>query len=89
MLQSSSEEPVTVAEIARSRKNELKSLLASSRRLDTVQEAMEREVLRIKNRKKAVPELEDAERLIKMAQAISQTLANLVALLEALARAWS
>jgi len=80
---------MTVAEIARSRKNELKSLLSASRRLDTVQEALEREVLRLKNRKKAVPELDDAERLIKMAQAISTTLANLVALLEALARAWS
>lgn len=79
---------MTVAEISRSRKNELKSLLQSSRRLDTVQEALEREVLRIKNRKKAVPELEDAERLIKMAQAIASALANIVALLEALARAW-
>lgn len=80
---------MTLAEISRARKKELASLLQASRQLDSRQEILEREAKRLKNRKVAVPEVEDAERLIRMAQAVAAALANLVALLEALSRSWT
>lgn len=60
----------TLSEIARQRKSDLKALSKWSLALNAAQEAFHREVLRIKNRKKAVPELKDAERLASLLEKV-------------------
>jgi hypothetical protein len=62
----------SLSEIARQRKSDLKSLTKWSLNLNAAQEAFHREVLRIKNRKKSVPELADAERLSKLLEKVFQ-----------------
>jgi hypothetical protein len=57
----------TLAEVSRQRKSQLRQLMVASRKLDSRQESLEREIKRLVNRKKSVPELADAERLIGMA----------------------
>lgn len=79
----------TLAELARARKAQLKSLMLASRRLDAAQESLERECKRLINRKNSVPEASDAARLIGLAQGTNKELQNMSALLATLARAWS
>lgn len=79
----------TLKEISRQRKGQLKNLLLSSRKLDAVQEAFEREVKRITVRKQAVPELADAQRLIVLLRAVSAALDALATILESLSVSWS
>lgn len=64
----------TLSEIARQRKSDLKAITKWSLDLNAAQEAFHREVLRIKNRKKAVPELKDAERLGQLLQKVFEEL---------------
>lgn len=64
----------TLSEIARSRKTDLKALTKLSLALNAAQEAFHREILRIKNRKKSVPELSDAERLSQKLEKVFQEL---------------
>ena len=79
----------TLSEISRARKNQLRSLLVASRRLDAAQEALEREAKRLSTRKRAIPELADAQRLLELVRAVNAALDNLIKLLESLARAWA
>lgn len=79
----------TLAEIARQRKGDLKSLMLASRKLDAAQESTEREVKRLLTRKRSIPEAEDAIRLINKMGEVAKALANIIALLEALSRSWS
>lgn len=60
----------SLSEIARQRKSDLKAVTKWSLDLNAAQEAFHREVLRIKNRKKTVPELKDAERLSKLLEKV-------------------
>jgi len=73
----------TLAAVARERKNALRSLLESSRKLDAKQEILEREVIRLKNRKRAIPEVSDMARLVTMADGVAEALRNLVAAIAA------
>jgi len=79
----------TLAEIARQRKGDLRSLMLASRKLDAAQELVEREAKRLLTRKRAVPEAEDAERLLRMLADVAKALANIIAILEALSRSWT
>lgn len=79
----------TVTEIARKRKNELRLVSKHSRTLDAQQEKLEREVRRLMNRKKAVPDLQDAKRLIALLQVIQQVMNTMSALFEDIAQSWS
>lgn len=79
----------SLAEVGRSRKRQLKQLLLASRRLDAAQEALEREAKRLTNRKVAVPEVADAQRLVGMTRAVYAALENLSGLLTQLAQSWS
>lgn len=78
----------TIASVARERKQQLRQLLLASRRLDAQQERLEREIKRIVNRKKGVPELADAERLTTMAQGVASALDNMVGVIGSVAQSW-
>jgi len=73
----------TIASVARDRRNALKSVMTASLKLDAKQEALEREVKRIRNRKRAVPEAEDMVRLISLADTVAQALDQMVAVIKA------
>lgn len=79
----------TVAELARSRKRELKQIQSASLQLDAKQEALEREVKRIMNRKRAVPELADLQRMLEKATEVDNALGVIVSLMESMSTSWS
>lgn len=58
--------------LGRRRKSDLRQLKVFSRRLDAAQERLEREITRLINRKRALPELSDYQRLAEMANAVDQ-----------------
>ena len=78
----------TLAQVARERKNQLGSLLKASLKLDASQELLEREVKRLRARKKAVPELADATRLANMCVQVDTSLQNLIGLIGSMAQSW-
>lgn len=78
----------TLAAVARERRQQLRQLMVASRKLDAVQESLEREVKRLINRKKAVPELADAERLATMVQAVNGSLSSMASVIESVAQSW-
>jgi hypothetical protein len=78
----------TLAQISRERKGQLKQLSLASRKVDAVQEALEREVKRIISRKKAVPETADALRLIELARAVVVAVEAILKILDALSTSW-
>lgn len=78
----------TLAAVARDRKAQLRQLMVASRKLDATQESLEREVKRLLNRKKSVPELADAERLAVLAQGVNASLSNMISVIEAVAQSW-
>lgn len=79
----------SLKEIARQRKGDFRALLKSSRELDANQESLEREIKRLVNRKDAVPEAADAERIVALIQGTQQALNAMTTLVEAVARNWS
>jgi len=62
--------------------------MLASRRLDAVQEKLEREVKRLIARKRSVPELADAERLIGMASQVAGGLDAMVQVINSVAQSW-
>lgn len=78
----------SLAEIGRERKKQLRDLLLSSRKLDAAQEKLEREVRRLVNRKKSVPEVADAERLTQLAQGVNSALGNMASVISSVSRSW-
>lgn len=78
----------TIAAIARERKQQLRHLMIASRKLDAAQESLEREVKRLVNRKKAVPEIADAERLSGLAIQVSSSLDNMAGVIKTMAQSW-
>jgi len=78
----------TLAAVARDRKAQLRQLMVASRRLDANQESLEREIKRLITRKRAVPELADAERLATMMQAVETSLSNMAAVISSVAQSW-
>jgi len=78
----------TLAAIAKERKSDLKTLMYASRKLDAAQEKLERECKRLLARKKAVPELKDAERLITLINGTDSTLNAMMEVVDRLASAW-
>lgn len=78
----------TLAAVARERKNDLKTLIYVSRKLDAAQEKLERECIRLRNRKKAIPELADAERLVVMINEIDTTLNAMMETVDRFAYSW-
>lgn len=77
-----------LAQIARDRKSQLRALLQASQKLDAAQETLEREIKRLVNRKKSVPEVADATRLAKLAQAVEGALSNMVSVISSVASSW-
>lgn len=78
----------TLAAVARDRKAQLRQLMLASRKLDASQEALEREVKRLLTRKRAVPELADAERLAGMAQQVEASLGAMASVISSVAQSW-
>lgn len=78
----------TLASVARDRKSDLRTLMVASRKLDAEQEKLEREVKRLLTRKKAVPEVQDAERLAGLAQGVNAALSNMVSVIESVSQSW-
>lgn len=78
----------TLATVVRERKQQLRSLLIASQRLDAAQEKLEREVKRIINRKRSVPEVADAERLATMAGEVEGSLGAMSAVIQGVANTW-
>jgi hypothetical protein len=79
----------TLSEVARGRKAQLKNLLLASRRLDAAQESLEREIKRLVTRKKSVPEVADAQRLIALAKGTEAALGNMVSVISSVASSWA
>lgn len=79
----------TLSEIARSRRSDLKAISRWSRALDTAQEKVEREVKRIINRKKAVPEVADASRIINLISDLQATLNSMEDLMLDISTSWT
>lgn len=78
----------TLAAVARDRKAQLRQLMVASRKLDATQESLEREVKRLLNRKRSVPELADAERIATMAQNVNGSLQSMITVIESVAQSW-
>lgn len=78
----------TLAAIAKERKQDLKTLMYVSRKLDAAQEKLERECKRLLARKRSVPELADAERLIGLVNNTDSTLNAMMEVVDRLASAW-
>jgi len=78
----------TLASVARERKKTLRLLLSASKKLDAQQEILEREIKRLVNRKKAVPETEDALRLTNLAKGVDGALTNMVSVISSVAQNW-
>lgn len=79
----------TVAGIAKTRRQDLGRLNLASRKLDATQEALEREVNRLRNRKNAVPEARDALRLIELAQATETAMQDMLRVCNDLSTSWA
>jgi hypothetical protein len=78
----------TLTAVARERKVQLRQLMMASRKLDAAQEMLEREVKRLVNRKRSVPELADATRLTGLAQVVEGSLGNMVSVISSMATSW-
>ena len=78
----------TLSAIARDRKAQLRQLMLASRKLDATQESLEREIKRLLVRKRAVPELADAERLGTMVQNVNASLSAMVSVIDNVAQSW-
>lgn len=78
----------SLAEIGRERKKQLRDLLIASRKLDASQEVLEREIRRLVNRKKAVPEVADAVRLTEMAQTVFSSLTGMANVISEVSKSW-
>jgi len=70
----------TLSELARQRKDGLKRLQKASLTLDAQQEKVEREVKRLLNRKKAIPESADMTRIITLLVGVSTALDSMAAI---------
>lgn len=78
----------TLSAIAKERKQDLKTLMYVSRKLDAAQEKLERECKRLLARKRSIPELADAERLITLVIGTDTTLNAMMEVIDRLASAW-
>jgi len=78
----------TLASIAKQRKADLKTLLYVSRKLDAAQEKLERECKRLITRKRAIPEIQDAQRLVTLIAATNTTLNAMMEVVDRFERAW-
>jgi len=78
----------TIASVSRERKNQLKLLLLSSRKLDAKQEMLEREIKRLVNRKRSVPEVADATRLAEMTLGVADAVQAMANVIEQVSRSW-
>lgn len=78
----------TLASVARERKQQLRQLMVASRKLDAMQESLEREVKRLLVRKKSVPELADAERLATLAQGVDGALQAMASVISSVSISW-
>jgi len=78
----------TLASIAKQRKADLKTLLFVSRKLDAAQEKLERECKRLITRKRAIPEVQDAQRLVTLIAATNTTLNAMMEVVDRFERAW-
>jgi len=78
-----------ITALARRRKSDLRQLKVLSRRLDAAQEKMEREITRLVNRKRALPELSDYQRLIGMADGVDMALATFAQAIYAMGVSWT
>jgi len=75
--------------IARKRKADLRQLKVMSRRLDAAQEALEREIQRLINRKRSVPELADYQRLTDLTASVDVALASLADAIYSMGVTWT
>lgn len=75
--------------LARKRRADLKQLKVYSRKLDAAQEALEREINRISNRKRSIPELSDYQRLSSLADGVDTATANFMAALSSMGITWA
>lgn len=78
----------SLAAIGRERKKQLRDLMTASRRLDAAQETLEREIKRLVNRKKSVPEVADAQRLTQLATGVNNALGVMAKVISDVSRSW-
>lgn len=78
----------TLASVAKQRKADLKTLLYISRKLDAAQEKLERECKRLITRKRAIPEVQDAQRLVTLINGTNTALNAMMEVVDRFERAW-
>jgi len=78
----------TLAEIGRARRGDFRRLLQASRALDASQEKVEREIKRLVARKKAVPETEDARRIITLLGGVTTSITAMNNLMSQIVKNW-
>jgi len=75
--------------VTRKRKADLKQLKVYSRKLDAAQEALEREITRLYNRKRSIPELSDYQRLSSLADSVDTATSNFMSALSSMGITWA
>jgi len=78
----------TLSEISRQRKSDLRTISKWSRSLDAAQEKVEREVKRILNRKRSVPEQRDAMRILELMSNVSSVMAQMSSVISDISASW-
>jgi len=78
----------TIAEIARRRRQDFREILRLSRALDASQEKVEREIKRLISRKRAVPEVADAQRVLALISETNQALGGISDKFRKLVTSW-
>jgi len=79
----------SLSELASQRKSDLKAISKWTRAWDAKQEAFEREVKRLTNRKRAIPDAADLKRLENMLSASADAFDILADLMVDLAGSWT
>lgn len=79
----------TMLQMASARRKSLRILLQLSRRVNTAQEALDREIKRIINRKQAVPELKDMERIVDLCATVEAKTGDVSEGALSIARDWT
>jgi len=78
----------TLADIAKRRRADFREILRLSRALDAAQERVEREIKRLVSRKKAIPEVADAQRVLSLISVTNQALSAIADQFKKLVSSW-
>lgn len=79
----------TLAQVIRERRKDLQGIRKLSRKVDAAQEAAEREIVRLQNRKRSVPEPDDLVQIINLMAAQDAAQQQLASTIQEVSTRWS